>query len=296
MLYFILIPLLVLVAYKFIYSETHRFNLPPGPPSRPIVGHLHLMKPPIHRLLQSFANKYGPIFSLRFGSRRVVVITSSSLVQEAFTGQNDINLSSRPFQLTAKYVAYNYTTVGTSPYGDHWRNLRRICSLKILSSNRLTSFLYIRKDEIRRMLTRLSRDAHSDDDGSRFTHVELEPLLSDLTFNNIVRLMVAGKRYYGDDVDNKEEAERFKKLVHDISMYSSANNSRDYLPVLKLFGNKFEKEVKALGKSMDDILQRLLDECRRDKDGNTMVNHLLSLQQQEPDYYTDVIIKGLMMV
>ncbi|WZZ67753.1 hypothetical protein YC2023_079123 [Brassica napus] len=163
------------------------------------------MKPPVHRLLQRFSEKYGPIFSLRYGSSRVVVITSLSLVQESFTGTNDVILSSRPLQLTAKYVGYNHTTVGTAPYGDHWRNLRRIFSLEILSSNRLTSFLYIRKDEIRRMLTRLSRDAHSDDDGSRFTHVELEPLLSDLTFNNIVRLMVAGKRYYGDDVDNKEE-------------------------------------------------------------------------------------------
>ncbi|KAF3517823.1 hypothetical protein DY000_02062770 [Brassica cretica] len=230
------------------------------------------MKPPVHRLLQRFSEKYGPIFSLRYGSSRVVVITSLSLVQESFTGTNDVILSSRPLQLTAKYVGYNHTTVGTAPYGDHWRNLRRICSLEILSSNRLTSFLYIRKDEIRRMLKRLSRDAHSDDDGSRFTH-----------------------GYYGDDVDNKEEAERFKKLVHDISMYSSANNSRDYLPVLKLFGNKFEKEVMATGKSMDEFLQRLLDDCRRDKDGNTMVTHLLSLQQQEPDYYSDITIKGLMM-
>ncbi|KAJ4872887.1 Cytochrome P450 81F1 [Raphanus sativus] len=53
----------------------------PGPLSRPFVGHLHLMKPPIHRLLlQRYTDNdnYGPIFSLRFGSRRVVVITSPS--------------------------------------------------------------------------------------------------------------------------------------------------------------------------------------------------------------------------
>ncbi|CDY23535.1 BnaC06g25040D [Brassica napus] len=254
LLYLILLLVLLILVYKLLFSKTHRYNLPPGPPSRPFVGHLHLMKPPVHRLLQRFSEKYGPIFSLRYGSSRVVVITSLSLVQESFTGTNDVILSSRPLQLTAKYVGYNHTTVGTAPYGDHWRNLRRIFSLEILSSNRLTSFLYIRKDEIRRMLTRLSRDAHSDDDGSRFTHVELEPLLSDLTFNNIVRLMVAGKRYYGDD-----------------------------------------KEVMATGKSMDEFLQRLLDDCRRDKDGNTMVTHLLSLQQQEPDYYSDITIKGLMM-
>jgi cytochrome P450 len=53
--------------------------------------------------------------------------------------------------------------------------------------------------------------------------------------------------------------------------------------------------VKALAEAMDEILQRLLEECKRDKDGNTMVNHLLSLQQNEPEYYTDVTIKGLML-
>ncbi|RID77217.1 hypothetical protein BRARA_A00145 [Brassica rapa] len=288
--YLIVLPLaLFLLAYKFIFtSKTQRFNLPPSPPySLPILGHHHLLKPPVHRLFQRLSKTHGPIFSLRFGSRRTVVISSSSLATECFTGQNDVLLSNRPCFLTAKYVAYNYTTVGTSPYGDHWRNLRRICSLEILSSNRLTNFLHIRKDEIRRMLTRLSREVANKE-------IELEPLLSDLTFNNIVR-MVTGKRYYGDEVHNEEEANLFKKLVADVNDCSGARHPGDYLPFLKIFGGSFEKKVKAVGEAMDDILQRLLDECRRDKDGNTMVNHLLTLQQQEPEYYTDVTIKGLML-
>ncbi|KAF8070824.1 hypothetical protein N665_1130s0001 [Sinapis alba] len=288
--YLIILPLaLFLLAYKFIFpSKTQRFNLPPSPPySLPILGHHHLLKPPVHRLFERLSKTHGPIFSLRFGYRRTVVISSSSLATEAFTGQNDVLLSNRPCFLTAKYVAYNYTTVGTSPYGDHWRNLRRICSLEILSSNRLTNFLHIRKDEIHRMLTRLSREVVNKE-------IELEPLLSDLTFNNIVR-MVTGKRYYGDEVHNEEEANLFKKLVADVNDCSGARHPGDYLPFLKIFGRSFEKKVKAVGEAMDEILQRLLDECRRDKEGNTMVNHLLSLQEQEPEYYTDVTIKGLML-
>jgi len=190
----IVLPLaLFLIAYKFLFSsKTQRFNLPPGPTPFPIVGHLHLVKPPVHRLFRRFAEKYGDIFSLRYGSRQVVVISSLPLVRESFTGQNDVILTNRPHFLTAKYVAYDYTTIGTAAYGDHWRNLRRICSLEILSSNRLTGFLSVRKDEIRRLLTKLSREY----DGRV---VELEPLLADLTFNNIVR-MVTGRRYYGDQV------------------------------------------------------------------------------------------------
>ncbi|CAN8248381.1 unnamed protein product [Cochlearia groenlandica] len=286
----IFVPLaLFLLAYKLLFSsKTERFNLPPGPTPFPIVGNLHLVKPPVHRLFLRLSEKYGEIFSLRFGSRQVVVISSLPLVRESFTGQNDVVLTNRPHFLTAKYVAYDYTTVGTAAYGDHWRNLRRICSLEILSSHRLTGFLSVRRDEIRRLLTRLSRDYNG-------RVVELEPLLADLTFNNIVR-MVTGRRYYGDKVHNKEEAELFKKLVTEINDNSGASHPGDYLPILKVFGHKYEKKVKALGEAMDSFLQRLLDDCRRD-DGetNTMISHLLSLQKDQPCYYSDVIIKGLML-
>lgn len=54
-------------------------------------------------------------------------------------------------------------------------------------------------------------------------------------------------------------------LVYDIAVYSGANHSGDYLPVLKLFGKKYVKEVKAIGKAADEILQRLHDESIKEK-------------------------------
>ncbi|CAN8328319.1 unnamed protein product [Cochlearia groenlandica] len=291
MFYYIILSLaLILIAYKFIFSsKTQRFNLPPSPPnSFPIIGHHRLIKPPVHRLFHRFAKTLGPIFYLRLGTRRAVVISSSALAKECFTGQNDVVVSNRPRFLTSKYIAYNYTTIATTAYGDHWRNLRKICSLEIVSSKRLANFLHIRKEEIRRMLTRLSRDALV----SR--EVELESMFYDLTFNNIVR-MVTGKVYFGEDLRDKAEADSFKKLISYITSTSGARHPGEYLPFMKIFGRSFEKKVKAVGEAMDKILQSLLDECKGDKDGNTMVNHLLSLQQQDPQYYSDVIIKGLML-
>ncbi|KAF8070825.1 hypothetical protein N665_1130s0002 [Sinapis alba] len=290
MFYYVILPLaLLLIAYKFIFSKTKRLNLPPSPPhSLPIIGHHRLIKPPVHRLFHRLAKAHGPIFYLRLGTRRAVVISSYALARECFTGHNDVVVSNRPRFLTSKYIAYNYTTIATTPYGDHWRNLRKICSLEIVSSKRLANFLHIRKEEIHRMLTRLSRDALIN------REVELESLFYDLTFNNIVR-MVTGKIYYGEDASDKAEADTFKKLIAYITSTSGARHPGEYLPFLKIFGRSFEKKVKAVGEAMDAILQRLLDECRGNKDGNTMVNHLLSLQQQDPEYYSEVIIKGLML-
>lgn len=156
MFYYVILPLaLLVIAYKFIFSyRTQRFNLPPSPPhSLPIIGHHRLIKPPVHRLFHGLAKTHGPIFYLRLGTRRAVVISSSALARECFTGHNDVVVSNRPRFLTSKYIAYNYTTIATTPYGDHWRNLRKICSLEIVSSKRLANFLHIRKEEIHRMLT-----------------------------------------------------------------------------------------------------------------------------------------------
>ncbi|MBA0757400.1 hypothetical protein Gotri_020502 [Gossypium trilobum] len=79
----------------------------------------------------------------------------------------------------------------TTSYGDHWRNLRLIFAIEIFSLSRLNSIISVRKDEVQRLLVRLSRDSRRG-----FAKVELKSMLNDLTFNNIMR-MVAGKRYYG---------------------------------------------------------------------------------------------------
>jgi isoflavone 2'-hydroxylase len=51
-----------------------------------------------------------------------------------------------------------------------------------------------------------------------------------------------------------------------------------------------------LAKRTDAFLQGLIDEMKCKEDGNTMIHHLHSLQKSQPDYYTDEIIKGLILV
>ncbi|OMP03858.1 Cytochrome P450 [Corchorus olitorius] len=284
-----LIFLLFCLIFLF-QSKKHPKNLPPSPPnSLPIIGHLHLLKPPIHRFYQTLSQKYGPIISLKLGYRLLVVVSSSTLAEECFT-KNDIVLANRPKLIFGKHLGYNYTTVGAAPYGDHWRNLRRIGAIEIFSSSRLNTFTSVRKDEIRRLLVKLSRDSHRG-----FKKVEMKSMLSDLTFNNIMR-MVAGKRYYGDEVTNEAEAREFKELITEAIKNGGAANPGDFLPILNWFGQGYEKKVKKLGKRMDGFLQKLIDERRmKENNNNSMIDHLLSLQKSEHHYYTDEIIKGFIL-
>ena len=76
--------------YKIIQSlKPNNKKLPPSPPSYPILGHLHLLKPPFHRTLQSLAQRYGPIFSLQLGLQRALVVSSAWAAEECFS-QNDV--------------------------------------------------------------------------------------------------------------------------------------------------------------------------------------------------------------
>ncbi|CAK9186300.1 unnamed protein product, partial [Ilex paraguariensis] len=88
--------------------------------------------------------------------------------------------------------------------------------------------------------------------------------------------MVAGKRYFGED-EGDEEAKRFREIMEEAMLLG------------------FEKKFVRLGKNMDEFLQGLIEEHRRDHSRNAMISHLLSLQQSQPEYYADQIIKGLIM-
>lgn len=57
-----------------------------------------------------------------------------------------------------------------------------------------------------------------------------------------------------------------------------------------------EKRLKNLSKRTDAFLQGLIDEHRRKEEGNTINDHMLSLQKPQPEYYTDQIVKGLILV
>lgn len=105
---------------KFIIAKrqaTHK-NLPPSPPALPLIGHLHLIKEPLHQSLHKLTQKYGHMVFLYLGTRKVLVVSSPSAVEECLT-RNDIAFANRPQTLVGKYLNYNNTTLGFSSYGDH---------------------------------------------------------------------------------------------------------------------------------------------------------------------------------
>ncbi|GMH01437.1 hypothetical protein Nepgr_003276 [Nepenthes gracilis] len=272
-------------------KTSNRNKLPPSPPAFPIIGHLHHLKEPLHQTLHNLSLKYGPIFSLQLGSCRAVVIESPSLIQECFSGRNDAIFANRPFQIMSKHVGYNFTTVGNAPYGEHWRKLRKVITSEVFSPNTLSKFMDVRKDEVKELLGKLYQKSRQNDSVAK-VKVELRHLFSELVLNVLMR-MLAGKKYCGQ---NSEEAIEFLEMVHEIHKYGGTSNIADFMPILRMIDYQgFEKRIKKLAERVDIFLQSLIIERRTYNYKHTIIDHLLSLQQSDPEFYSDVIIKGFIV-
>ncbi|KAG8362599.1 hypothetical protein BUALT_BualtUnG0059600 [Buddleja alternifolia] len=286
---------IIFLIYK-ISAPGRRYRLPPSPAGAfPILGHLHLLKPPLHRNLHRLCQiSGGPIISLKLGVRRAVVVSSPDLVEECFTKNNDVVFANRPNLLVDKYLGYNHTTMIGAPHGELWRNLRRIGAQEMLSTARLNAFAHIRQDEIKRLMANLYKLITPG--GVGFSKVELRPKLHGMIFNVIMRTM-AGKRYFSGD-DDKEEAEgrRFQNVIREVFELSEASNPQDFLPLLRWIDyGGFTKKMRSAAKEMDEFFQGLVDEHRLEK-MNTMIGGLLAQQESNPQFYSDQMIKGFLMV
>ncbi|KAG5230832.1 cytochrome P450 [Salix suchowensis] len=289
---------LYFLVFLALYAITVHFlnkirNFPPSPyPSLPIIGHLYLFRKPIYRTLSKISSKHGPVILLQQGSRRLLVVSSPSIAEECFT-KNDVVFANRPRLLMAKHLAYNSTSLVWAPYGDHWRNLRKIASIEVLSAYRLQMLSAIRLEEVKAMICGLFRKQNQ--------LVDMKTVFFELTLNIMMR-MIAGKRYYGENVSDVEEAKRFQAIHAEAVLLSGKTIIGDYIPWIK--SKKMVKRLVECHIQRDNFMQYLIEEqrtkilegdCCGEKKRN-LIHVLLSLQETEPEYYTDDIIKGLMMV
>ncbi|XP_060199367.1 cytochrome P450 81Q32-like [Lycium barbarum] len=300
-------PILYAPLLLALYIITKHFirkfkNHPPAPfLVFPFIGHLYLFKKPLQRTLAKISNQHGPVLLLQFGSRKVLLVSSPSASEECFT-KNDIIFANRPHLMAGKHLGYNFTSMAWSSYGDHWRNLRRITSVEMFSTHRLQMFHGIRVDEVKSMVKRLNSSAMAE------KSVDMKTMFFELMLNVMMRT-IAGKRYYGENVEDIEEATRFREMVQETFRIGGATNVGDFLPALKLLVRKLEKSLVVLQQNRDEFMQDMIKNCRKrmkkegtvtdseiERNKKSLIEVLLTLQEKEPEYYKDEIIRSLMLV
>ncbi|PSN66267.1 cytochrome P450 [Corynespora cassiicola Philippines] len=121
---YLLIGLLLAVGYKIRNVGRRAKDLPPGPPTLPIIGNLHqIPKEKPHHQFKKWADEYGPVYSLILGNSVLVVLSSDQAIKDLLDKRSNI-YSSRP-PLYIGHLLSGGLRMLFMEYGPTWRMIRK---------------------------------------------------------------------------------------------------------------------------------------------------------------------------
>ncbi|XP_050231464.1 cytochrome P450 71D11-like [Mercurialis annua] len=275
---------LVLRAILKKFKGTKPLNLPPGPWKLPIIGNMHnIMGDLPHRKLGDLAKKYGPIMQLRIGQVPTFVISSAETATQALK-THDIIFAQRPSLIVSDIIFYKAADIAFARYGDHWRQMRKLCILELLSPKRVQLFRPVREEEVSNLIARISSSAGS--------VVNLTKMLTLLSCTLISRAAFGKKCTV-----QKQFIPLSTKVIDQIVGFNFA----DLFPSVKFLdfitGNRYR--LNKLHKQIDVVLNTIIDEHKNFRASSTietededLVHVLLNLQEHgklEIPLTTDII-------
>ncbi|KAL7148680.1 hypothetical protein ABFS83_06G194600 [Erythranthe nasuta] len=196
---------------KLVKTRNPNANLPPGPRELPFIGHLHLFSgsDPPHYKLRDVAKKYGPLMHLRLGN----------------------------------------TNIGFAPYGDYWRQLRKICTLELLSPASVQSFRPIRVEEVSNLCKWI--------DENKGSPINLTERIS-MTDYDIMLRAALGKRSdeKADFIKLLKEGIRLINVFHVADLYPS-------IKFLQMIGG-LRKKLENHHRQLDGIIGSIIEDRKRE--------------------------------
>ncbi|EFH59844.1 CYP82G1 [Arabidopsis lyrata subsp. lyrata] len=286
----------IFLGKKLSKGEVDTSTIPEPLGALPLFGHLHLLrgKKLICKKLAAISEKHGPIFSLKLGSYRLVVASDPKTVKECFT-TNDLALATRPNIAFGRYVGYNNASLTLAPYGDYWRELRKIVTVHLFSNQSIEMLGHIRSSELNTFIKHLYK-------GSGGTSiVKIDMLFEFLTFNIILRKMV-GKRIGFGEVNSEEW--RYKESLKHCEFLAVIPMIGDVIPWLGWLDFAKISQMKRLFMELDSVNTKWLQEhlkkrSRNEKDQErTIMDLLLDILPEDiviSGHVRDVIVKATIL-
>ncbi|KAK1294880.1 Cytochrome P450 71A9 [Acorus calamus] len=258
--------LLVLLLYiLFNYScVSKNSNHPPSPPKIPIIGNLHQLGHLPHQSLRSLSLKHGPLMFLQIGRIPTLVVSSPEMAEQVLRTQDHI-FANRPLVRIMDRLMYGQKNMSFSPYGEYWRQSKKVIILNLLSKKKVQSFQPIRDDEVTHLIRKISNSPGL---------VNLSEILND-TSSKIVCRAILGKYLANDKRGNDEFHDSLDKAMELIGEF----RVEDFFPSLAWLG-KFtglDERVNEVSKMIDKLSNHVIDE------------HLTRKVTEKPDF-VDVLI------
>jgi cytochrome P450 len=290
LLAFLLFVLAVLRLRKKSKGHDSSCKPPPGPRGLPIIGNIHQLAASVtvpHRLCAHWAKKYGPIMQLKIGEVNTVIISSPEVAKDVF---NDINFAERPDLLVSQIMLYNGQGLTFAQYGDHWRQMRKICVLELFSAKRVRSFKSVREEEVSNLIRSIRSKAGSP--------IDIRKMLLDLS-NVITSRSSIGTKY-------KNQA-ALLHVVEQVTRAVAGINVVDIFPSSRLLRmiSQFRSGLQRLQEEADQMLQDIINERRAQRvekktgeieEEDNILDVLLNLQDDRSFEISTDSIKSIILV
>ncbi|KAI3713339.1 hypothetical protein L1987_71916 [Smallanthus sonchifolius] len=292
------LPLLTLLAITLALlwhqSTKTTLPLPPGPRGLPVVGYLPFLGPNLLHEFNKMAQRYGPIFKVKLGSKTLIVISSSDLAKVVVREQDEI-FANRDPPVAAKIVSYGRKNIGWSDNNSHLRNMRKLFVHGIMSNKNLEASSSFRRTEVRKTIKHL------------FENLSTEVDIGGMAFMTSLRVIT--NVLWGSSLVEDEESRNlgieFREVVIETVRLLGAPNLSDFFPVLsRLDLQGVEREMKVAWKKIDRIFERIIEERIRSKPEDGVEQHgrkdflqiLLELKEQKVSMSLDITqIKALLL-
>ncbi|CAN1767458.1 Cytochrome P450 CYP82J17 [Linum perenne] len=226
------------------------------------------------RKLGAFADKHGPMFTIRLGSYSTVVVSDEESMKDCFV-KNDRALAARPPSTQGKILGKNFAVFGFASYGDYWRNVKKLIITEILSLPRIRAMRHVQVSEVNVLVSDLYSQSLMGPDGR--AQVVISDWLQNFVLNIITR-MVAGRKYFENLADSIGISDVGGRPVGEIIReFMDVNGSlvlSDLIPALGWIDIKgMKKSMKRISKELDVIIDGWIVEhkVKRSKLGENLV-------------------------
>ncbi|MED6108305.1 hypothetical protein PIB30_022435, partial [Stylosanthes scabra] len=250
------------------------------------IGNLHQLGKLPHRSFKELSDKHGPLMFLQLGQIPTLVVSSADVAKEIIKS-HDIVFSSRPQTIAANIFLYGCKDLGFAPYGEEWRQKRKVCVLELLSLKRVKSFLPIRQQEVAELVATIRKACSREDSTSSSSCVINLSELMITTSNNIVSRCALGQKYDIPDGSGHESfGELGRKLLGQLTEFCVGDffPSLGWIDVVRGLISEFNATFVAL----DSFLNGVIEEHKKKKNNNDdddnsnkdFVDILLHLQEK----------------
>ncbi|KAK0580467.1 hypothetical protein LWI29_002281 [Acer saccharum] len=204
---------------------------------------------------------------LQFGELSTVVVSSAEFAKEVMK-TNDIIFASRPYILVANIMGYNSTDIAFAPYGEYWRQLRKICTVELLSMKRVQSYRSIREEEVSDVVNWIASRAGSP--------VNITQKIYSLTYS------ITSREAFGKKCKDQQ---KYLSILDDTIKLENGFNMSDLFPSIEGFLQwitGIKSKLEKMHQEADQILENIINEHKRDK---------ATLEDDKNEDLVDVLLK-----